>query len=158
MIFKNWLDTRLKMETHDPNVYSTILGGVSQGFWSLLLDWGARRAVFWHLKTGTFGKSGCGHSILVGMVQFFGTVLRYHRHKTYQKNKVIWDTFGFLTHPTIHILELHQRPWGHVTNQSTIELQQILVTYVWNLCIQRCQLTVQSIVHCAFSKIEVKKQ
>ena len=34
------------------------------------------------------------------MVQFFGTVLRYHSHKTYQKSKVIWDIFGFLTHPT----------------------------------------------------------
>ena len=38
MIFKNWLDTRIKMETHEPNVYPTILGGVSQGFWSLFLD------------------------------------------------------------------------------------------------------------------------
>ena len=34
------------------------------------------------------------------MVQFFGTFLRYHSHKTYQKSKVIWDTFGFLIHPT----------------------------------------------------------
>ena len=33
-IFKNWLDTRLKMETHEPNVYPTILGGVSK--WALL--------------------------------------------------------------------------------------------------------------------------
>ena len=33
-IFKIWLDTRSKMEMHDPNVYPTILGGVSQGFWS----------------------------------------------------------------------------------------------------------------------------
>ena len=54
MIFKNWLDTRPKMETHDPNVYPTILGGVSRGFWSPFLDWGARSAIFWHLKTGTF--------------------------------------------------------------------------------------------------------
>ena len=29
-IFKNWLDTRPKMETHEPNVYPTILGGVSR--------------------------------------------------------------------------------------------------------------------------------
>ena len=56
-IFKNWLDTRLKMETHDPNVYPTILGGVSRGFWSPFLDLGARSAIFWHLKTGTFGES-----------------------------------------------------------------------------------------------------
>ena len=55
-IFKNWLDTRLKMETHEPRVYPTILGGV-RGFWSLFLDLGARSAIFWHLKTGTFGKS-----------------------------------------------------------------------------------------------------
>ena len=29
------------METHEPNVYPTILGGVSQGFWSPFLDLGA---------------------------------------------------------------------------------------------------------------------
>ena len=40
-IFKNWLDTRLKMEMHEPNVYPTILGGASRGFWSLFLDLGA---------------------------------------------------------------------------------------------------------------------
>ena len=56
-IFKNWIDTRLKMETHEPNLYSTILGGVSRGFWTLFLDWGARNVFFWHLKTGTFAKS-----------------------------------------------------------------------------------------------------
>ena len=43
-----------KMETHDPNVCPTILGGVSRGFWIPFLDWGARRVVFWHLKTSTF--------------------------------------------------------------------------------------------------------
>ena len=53
-IFKNWLDTRLKMETHEPRVYPTILGGVSRGFWSPFEDLGARSAIFWHLKTGTF--------------------------------------------------------------------------------------------------------
>ena len=58
-IFKNWLDTRLKMEMHDPNVYPTILGGVSRGFWSPFLDFGARSAIFWHLKTGTFAKCAC---------------------------------------------------------------------------------------------------
>ena len=40
-IFKIWLDTRPKMEMHDPNVYPTILGGVSQGF----------RSPFWDLGT-----------------------------------------------------------------------------------------------------------
>ena len=55
-IFKNWLDTRPKMETHEPNVYPTILGGVSRGFWSPFEDLGARSAIFWHLKTGTFAK------------------------------------------------------------------------------------------------------
>ena len=39
-IFRNWLDTYLKMETHDSNVFPTILGGVSQVFWSPFLDWG----------------------------------------------------------------------------------------------------------------------
>ena len=55
-IFKNWLDTCPKMETHEPRLYSTILGGVSRGFWSPFEDLGARRAIFWHLKTGTFGN------------------------------------------------------------------------------------------------------
>ena len=55
--FKNWLDTRPKMETHEPNVYPTILGGVSRGFWSLFLDLGVQSAIFWHLKAGTFNKS-----------------------------------------------------------------------------------------------------
>ena len=40
-IFKNWLDTRLEMETHEPRVYPTIMGGVSQGFWSPFEDLGA---------------------------------------------------------------------------------------------------------------------
>ena len=40
-IFKNWLDTRPKMETHEPRVYPTILGGVSRGFWSPFEDLGA---------------------------------------------------------------------------------------------------------------------
>ena len=45
------------METNEPNVYPTTLGGVSRGFWSLFEDLGARSAIFWHLKTDTFGKS-----------------------------------------------------------------------------------------------------
>ena len=56
VIFKNWLDTRPKMETHEPRVYPTILGGVSRGFWSPFLDLDAQSAICWHLKTGTFGK------------------------------------------------------------------------------------------------------
>ena len=51
------LDTRPKMETHEPSVYPTILGGVSRGFWNPFLDQGAQSAIFWHLKRGTFGKS-----------------------------------------------------------------------------------------------------
>ena len=61
MIFKIWLDTRPKMETHDPNVYPTILGGVSRGFWNPFLYSGSRSAIFWHLKTGTFGKNLAKH-------------------------------------------------------------------------------------------------
>ena len=57
MIFKNWLDTPPKMETYDPTVYPTILGGVSRGFWTPFLDRAAQSAIFWHLKTGTFGES-----------------------------------------------------------------------------------------------------
>ena len=49
-IFKNWLDTRPKIETHEPNVYPTTLGGVSRGFLSPFLDLGARSAIFWTLK------------------------------------------------------------------------------------------------------------
>ena len=45
-ICQNRLDTRQKMETHDPNVYPTILGGVSRGFWSPFLDLGALSAIF----------------------------------------------------------------------------------------------------------------
>ena len=54
MIVKNWLDIRPKMETHEPNVYPTILGGVSRGFWTPFLALGAQSAIFWRLKTGTF--------------------------------------------------------------------------------------------------------
>ena len=50
MIFKIWLDTRPKMETHDPNVYPTILGGVSRGFWNPFLYSGAQSAIFWHFE------------------------------------------------------------------------------------------------------------
>ena len=41
-IFQNMLDTRPKMETHEPSVYPTILGGVSRGFWNPFLDQGAQ--------------------------------------------------------------------------------------------------------------------
>ena len=57
MLFQNWLDSRLKLKTLDPNVYPTIWGGVSRGFWSPFLDLGARSAIFWHLKMGTLAKS-----------------------------------------------------------------------------------------------------
>ena len=43
------------METNEPNVYPTILGGVSRGFWSPFEDLGAQSAIFWHLKMSTFG-------------------------------------------------------------------------------------------------------
>ena len=58
VIFKIWLDTRLKMEMHDPDVYPTILGGVSRGFWSPFEDFSARSAIFWHSKMGTFALFG----------------------------------------------------------------------------------------------------
>ena len=45
------------METQDPNVYPTILGGVSRDFWTPFLNRGAESAISWHLKTGTFAKS-----------------------------------------------------------------------------------------------------
>ena len=45
------------METHEPRVYPTTLGGVSQGFWSPFIDLGALSAIFRHLKTGNFAKS-----------------------------------------------------------------------------------------------------
>ena len=38
-------------------------------------------------------KSGCSHSILVEMVQIFWSGFRYYWPKTYQNNKMIWDTF-----------------------------------------------------------------
>ena len=46
----NWHDTRMKMETHEPNVYPTILGGISRGFQTPFRHSGARS----HLKMGTF--------------------------------------------------------------------------------------------------------
>ena len=55
--FKNWLDTRPKMQTHEPNVYPTILGGVSPGFWSPLLDLGAQGAIFLALENGQIRQS-----------------------------------------------------------------------------------------------------
>ena len=42
---------------HETNVYRTILGGVSRGFRTPLVDPGARSLIFWHLKVGTFAKS-----------------------------------------------------------------------------------------------------
>ena len=53
-IFKNWLGTRPKMETNEPNVYPTILEGVSLGFWSPFEDLGARSAIFLALENGHF--------------------------------------------------------------------------------------------------------
>ena len=51
-IFKNWLDTRPKIETHEPNVYSTILGGVLRArFLEFLLRFGRSK---YHFLTGTF--------------------------------------------------------------------------------------------------------
>ena len=38
------------METHEPNVYPTIFGGVSRGFWSPVLDLGAQSAKKWHFE------------------------------------------------------------------------------------------------------------
>ena len=55
-VFQNWLDTRPKIKTQDPNVCSIILGGVSRRFWNPLLDLGARSALFWHLW-GAFGQN-----------------------------------------------------------------------------------------------------
>ena len=57
LIFKNWLDTCHKKETHEPKLYPTILGGALRGFLTPFLDLGALSAVFWHLKRGTFGES-----------------------------------------------------------------------------------------------------
>ena len=49
--------THPKMKKPEPNVYPTILGGFSRGFWSPFLYWGTQSAICCHLKTGTFGKS-----------------------------------------------------------------------------------------------------
>ena len=51
-IFKNWLDNRPKIETHEPRVYPTILGGVSRGFWSPFKDLALENGHFWQ-KNGT---------------------------------------------------------------------------------------------------------
>ena len=89
-IFKNWLDTRPKMETHDPNVYPTILGGVSRGFWTPFLDWGAQSVVFWHVKTGTFNIFGRVSSQFLKII-FFGPFYPFKR----PKNENGWQTFVY---------------------------------------------------------------
>ena len=55
-IFKNWLGTRSKMETNEPNVYPTIFGGVSRGFWSPFKVW-ALEVPFLALENGHFCQS-----------------------------------------------------------------------------------------------------
>ena len=49
----------------------------------------------------------CNHSIFSEMAQFFGRDLRYDWPKTYQNNnnKVIWDTFAILPHPSCQCVE-----------------------------------------------------
>ena len=68
VIFKIWLDTRPKMVMHDPNVYPTILGGISRGFWSPFEDLGTQSALFWHLKTGTFAQKSLNTTFCRGNV------------------------------------------------------------------------------------------
>ena len=85
MIFKNWLDTPPKMETHDPAVYPTILGGVSRGFWSPFEDSDAQSAKKWHLKTGTFGYTSTFDNTeisLLYIVKFSRAVVYYSPSKT----------------------------------------------------------------------------
>ena len=83
MIFKKWPDTRPKMETHEPNVYPTILGGVSRGFWTPFLYPGARSAIFWHLKTGTFGICAFWNTLLfmLHFDPFLASNLLMKKHK-----------------------------------------------------------------------------
>jgi len=57
------------METQDPNVYPTILGGVSRGFWTPFLDGGAQTAIFWQVKTGTFGASHSRGKIIEKIIE-----------------------------------------------------------------------------------------
>ena len=54
--FQDWLVTRPKMETHEPNVYHTILGGVSRGFRSPFLDLAAQSAIFRTWKRALLAK------------------------------------------------------------------------------------------------------
>ena len=86
-----------KMETNEPNVYPTILGGVSRGFWSPFEDLGARSAIFWHLKTGTFGTFG-------SFVSIFGRVPSQFLKITY-----LWTFLGG-----------HYQPLGDICHHNTI--------------------------------------
>ena len=62
-IFKNWLDTRPKMEMHEPGLYPTILGFFAR-FLESVRRFGHSKCLFWHLKTGTFGKVTNRKSVL----------------------------------------------------------------------------------------------
>ena len=94
-ILKNWLYTRPKMETHYSNVYPTILGGVSRGFWTLFLYFCARSAIFRHLKIDTFAESG----------HFIGSTAG-----TKFKKSVFWDTL--IAGPTYKIVMVSVFNWG----------------------------------------------
>ena len=59
-IFKIWLDTRPKMEMHDPNVCPTILGGVSRGFWNPVWRFGRSKCHFLALKIRHFWQTNEG--------------------------------------------------------------------------------------------------
>ena len=94
------------METHEPNVYPTILGGVSRGFWTPFLNRVARSAIFWHFKTGTFAKSARSNrspSVVYGSItlKFFWGALGTIPHQWFNRRNEIQKKF-FLGHPTRH--------------------------------------------------------
>ena len=70
MIFTIWLDTRPKMETHDPNFYPTILGGVSRGFLVSVLGLGRSKCHFLALENGQFWQKFWFSAILSVWTKF----------------------------------------------------------------------------------------
>ena len=100
------------METPDSNVYPTIIGAC---FGSLFLDLGARSAIFWHLKRGTFGNvlepfyplyeakiSNRSLSVVYGSVTLiFLWALETISHQWFNRGNDARQVF-FLGHPTGH--------------------------------------------------------
>ena len=101
LIFRNWLDTCHKKETHEPKLYFTILGGVSRDFWTPFLDLGARSAISepFHPLYEAKISNRC-QSVVYGSItlKFFSGALGtsphqwFNRRNEIQRRCFFWDT------------------------------------------------------------------